>query len=141
MSDVPFHYVDLRAFCYDTEDEQRVERALRHFLPDDESIEIERAESRGHHGDRIVVLSVRVERADQIRHVFSQLRDGADIDAIRDELADRVTDNCEFFVHLDKQAAYQGDARLGEGITFRGKVEAYPAKRETALENARDVLA
>lgn len=139
MSDVPFHYVDLRAFCYDTEDEQRVERALRHFLPED--TEIERAESRGHHGDRIVVLSVRVERANEIRHVFAQLRDGADIDAIRDQLSDRVTENCEFFIHLDKQAAYQGDAQLGEGITFRAKVEAYPAKREAALENARDALA
>ena len=139
MSDVPFHYVDLRTFCYDTEDEQRVERALRHFLPED--TEIERAESRGHHGDRIVVLSVRVERADEIRHVFDQLRAGADIDAIRDELEDRVTENCEFFVHLDKQAAFQGDAQLGEGISFRAKVEAYPAKREAALENARDALA
>ena len=139
MSDVPFHYVDLRSFCYDTEDEQRVERALRHFLPED--TEIERAESRGHHGDRIVVLSVRVERADEIRHVFDQLRAGADIDAIRAELEDRVTENCEFFVHLDKQAAFQGDAQLGEGISFRAKVEAYPAKREAALENAREALA
>lgn len=138
MSDVPFHYVDLRTFCYDTEDEQRVERALRHFLPED--TEIERAESHGHHGDRIVVLSVRVERASEIRHVLDQLRAGADIDAIRDELEDRVTENCEFFVHLDKQAAYQGDAKLGPGITFRAKVEAYPAKREAALENARAAL-
>ena len=141
MNDVPFHYVDLRTFCYDTEDEERVVRALRHFLPDDEDIEIERAESKGHHGDRIVVLSVRVERADEIRHVFDQLRAGADIDAIRAELEDRVTENCEFFVHLDKQAAFQGDARLGEGISLRAKVEAYPAKRDAALENARDALA
>lgn len=139
MSDVPFHYVDLRAFCYDTEDEQRVVAALQHFLPEDS--EVERAESRGHHGDRIVVLSVRVERADEIRHVFDQLRAGADIDAIRDQLEDRVTENCEFFVHLDKQAAFQGDAQLGEGISFRAKVEAYPAKREAALENAREALA
>lgn len=140
MSDVPFHYVDLRTFCYDTEDEQRVERALRHFLPGGD-IEIERAESEGHHGDRIVVFSVRVERASEIRHVFDQLKDGADIDEIRDQLEDRVTENCEFFVHLDKQAAYQGEAELGEGISFRAKVEAYPAKRDAALENARNALA
>jgi len=140
MSDIPFHYVDLRTFCYDTEDEQRVERALRHFLPADD-IEIERAESEGHHGDRIVVFSVRVERASEIRHVFDQLKAGADIDAIRDQLEDRVTENCEFFVHLDKQAAYQGEAELGEGISFRAKVEAYPAKRDAALENARNALA
>jgi len=139
MSEVPFHYVDLRAFCYDTEDENRVADALQHFLPED--VELERAESAGHHGDRIVVLSARVERADEMRHVLGQLRDGADIDRIRGELDQRVDDNCSLFVHLDKQEAFLGDARLGNGISLRAKVEAYPANKEEAVENDRDALA
>lgn len=138
MSNVPFHYIDLRTFAYDTEDEQRVVRALEHFLP--EEAEIQRAESTGHHGDRILVLSARVERADEMRHVIEQLQAGADIDQLREELDQRVNENCAFMVHLDKQAAYQGEAELGEGITFRAKVEAYPAKREAAVENAREAL-
>ena len=71
MSSVPFHYVDLRAFCYATEDEKRVEGALRTFLP--EEFPVDRAESEGHHGDRIVVLSARVENADGIRHVLDRV--------------------------------------------------------------------
>ncbi|MFC7046305.1 RNA-binding protein [Halobacteriaceae archaeon GCM10025711] len=138
MSSVPFHYIDVRAFCYETEDEQRVERALRHFLPED--VELERQTSTGHHGDRIVVLSARVERADEIRHVLEQLRTGGNVDRLRDELADRVDENCSFFAHLDKQAAYHGETELGTGIALRGKVEAYPAKRETAVENLREAL-
>jgi RNA binding exosome subunit len=138
MSSVPFHYFDLRAFCYDTEDEERVADAIRHFLPED--VEIQRSASEGHLGDRIVVLSARVERADEMRHVLDQLRDGADIDQIREQLDDRVDDNCSLFVHLDKQAAYQGDAQLGDGLSLRAKVEAYPAKREAAVKNARDAL-
>lgn len=55
MSGVPFHYVDLQAFCYATEDERRVESALRTYLP--EESEIERIENTGHAGDRIVVFS------------------------------------------------------------------------------------
>ena len=35
MATVPLHYVDLRTFCYATEDDQRVETALRTFLPED----------------------------------------------------------------------------------------------------------
>jgi len=136
---VPFHYVDLRAFCYETEDEARVEAALRHFVP--ESVDLERAETTGHNGDRIVVLSARVETADGMRHVLDRLRSGADVDRLRDELDSRVNENCALLAHLDKQAAYRGEARLGEGITFRAKVEAYPAKRETAVENAREALA
>lgn len=139
MGSIPLHYVDLRAFCYVTEDERRVEEALRTFLPED--FPVEREESEGHYGDRIVVLSARVENAGEVRHVLSQVATLNDIDDVRAELDDRVDDNCSFFLTLDKQAAFGGEVRRGDGITLRAKVEAYPAKRENAVENARDLLA
>ena len=138
MPSVPFHYVDLRAFCYATEDEKRVEGALRTYLPAE--YPIERATSEGHYGDRIVVLSARVENADDVRHVLSQVATLSDIDDVKSELDDRVDDNCSFFLTLDKQAAFRGEARRGDGITLRAKVEAYPAKREHAVANARELL-
>lgn len=140
MSSIPFHYFDLRAFCYVTEDDKRVEDALRTFLP--EEFELQRVESEGHHGDRILVLSARVEKADQMRTVLESLGDLADeeLARVRDELDERVNENCAFFLTLDKQAAYNGEVTLGDGITLRGKVEAYPAKRESAIENAQEVI-
>ena len=138
MAEVPFHYVDLRAFCYATEDDKRVEQALRTFLP--EEVEIERARSEGHHGDRIVVFSARVENADEMRHVLSKVAELDDVENLLSELDQRVDDNCSLFLRFDKQAAYRGDVALGEGITFRAKVEAYPAKKEAAVENARETL-
>jgi RNA binding exosome subunit len=138
MAAVPFHYVDLRAFCYATEDEKRVEDALRTYLP--EEFPVDRAETEGHHGDRILVFSARVENADDVRHVLSRLRESADLGRVEAELDERVTENCELFLTLDKQAAFHGEVGLGEGITFRAKVEAYPAKKETALENVREAL-
>ncbi|SEV88800.1 RNA-binding protein [Natrinema salifodinae] len=144
MPQIPLHYVDLRTFCYATEDEKRVEEALRTFLPDrddeDDPFEIERVESEGHYGDRILVLSARVENADDVRHVLSRLADLESFENLIDELDERVTENTELFLRLDKQAAFQGEVRLGDGITFRGKVEAYPAKKAQAVENAREVL-
>ncbi|MFW6018495.1 MAG: RNA-binding protein [Halapricum sp.] len=140
MSSVPLHYVDVRAFCYATEDEKRVEEALRTLLP--EEFELTRMENEGHHGDRIVVLSARVENADDIRVVLERLEELPTQDRQRlfGELDERVTDNTELFLTLDKQAAFGGDVRLGDGITVRAKVEAYPARKEAAVENARDVL-
>ncbi|WP_411963165.1 RNA-binding protein [Haloferax sp. YSMS24] len=138
MPRVPFHYIDLRTFCYETEDDKRVEEALRTFLPDE--FEIDRIESTGHHGDRIVVFSARAERADDIRHVLSKIRELDDFDGLLDELDDRVTENTEFFLRLDKQAAFKGEVRRGGGLTLRAKVEAYPAKKEAAVENAREAL-
>jgi RNA binding exosome subunit len=138
MGKIPLHDVDLRAFCYATEDDARVERALRTFLLEDH--EVERDETEGHHGDRILVLSARSENADAIRHVLDRLGDLEEIGRVREELDERVDDNCSLFLRLDKQAALSGDVRLGDGITLRAKVEAYPATKEAAVENAREAL-
>lgn len=138
MSAVPFHYVDLRTFCYATEDEKRVEAALRAFLPEDTEIERDRTE--GHHGDRILVLSVRLERADDVRHVLSRLTELGSVGRLATELEDRIDDNCAFFIQLDKQAAYGDRVELGDGLMLRGKVEAYPAKKQRAIETAREAL-
>lgn len=135
---LPFHYVDLRAFCYATEDEERVRDALRTILPPE--AEIQSAVGEGHHGDRIVVLSARVERAGEIEAIFSRLREHLDFATLREELADRLDDNNAFYLTLSKQAAATGEIARGDGITLRAKVEAYPAKRERALENAREAL-
>ena len=140
MSTVPFHYVDLRAFCYATEDEARVEGALRTFLPEDAPIE--RVETEGHHGDRILVLSTRLERADEVRHVLSQVATLAEDEreGLLAELDDRVDENCSFFLTLSKQAAFNGRVERGDGITLRGKVEAYPAEKERAVEHVRETF-
>lgn len=139
MPGVPFHYVDLRTFCYATEDLQRVERALRTFLPDE--FEISQTENEGYHGDPIRVLSARVENADDVRHVLATIARAEEFPRIFEELDDRVDENCSLFLRFDKQEAFHGGVALGEGITFRLKVEAYPAKRDRAIENARDGLA
>ena len=139
MGKLPFHYVDLRTFCYATEDEPRVEAALKYFLPDDYPIDRETGE--GHHGDPIVVLSARVENADDVRHVVGKVRELDDLETVLDELDQRVDEDCAFYLKLDKQAAFRGEVRRGEGILLRAKVEAYPAKKPAAVENAREALA
>jgi RNA binding exosome subunit len=141
MAGVPLHYVDLRAFCYVTEDEKRVAEALATFLP--EGTELDRAESEGHHGDRILVLSARVETADGMRTILSGLGDlpEADRERLERELDERVAEDCALFLTFDKQAAFNGEVCFGDGITLRAKVEAYPADRERAVENARELLA
>lgn len=139
MSSVPFHYVELRAFCYATEDEERVARAIRTYLP--EETELDRESSAGFHGDRIVVLSARVETADAIRYLLDRLGELDSLDRVIEELPERIDEDCSLFIYLDKQAAVTGDVQLGEGISLHAKVEAYPAKQAVALENAREALA
>ncbi len=137
MAGVPFHYLDFRTFAYETEEVERVEDALRTFLPPDTTLE--RDETAGHHGDRILILSTRLELADDIRYVLDRVTDAEDFDAVVTELAGRVDEDCAFFVRFDKQRAFrEGAIALGAGIQFRGKVEAYPATREGAIANLRE---
>lgn len=138
MGSVPFHYIDLRTFCYATEDEQRVKRALRTLVPEEH--DIDRQESKGHYGDRILIFSTRVETADEMRYVLGQLDTGDVFGRIAAEIDDRVTENTELFIQLDKQAAFNGTVALGDGITVRAKIEAYPAKRAHAIENVTDAI-
>ncbi len=139
MPSPPFHYLDLRAFCYATEDDARVEAALRTLLPDE--FPIDRSTTEGHHGDRIVVLEARVERADDVRTVLEHILATATVTELEHTLTERMDEDCAFFVRLDKQAAFRGSVRLGRGIQLRGKVEAYPANREAAIENLARYLA
>jgi RNA binding exosome subunit len=140
MSSVPFHYVDLRAFSYATEDDKRVEDALRLFLP--EEFEIDRVESGGHHGDRILVFSARVESAGAIRGVLDRLEELPEEELARvgAELEERVDEDCSFFVSLSKQAAFNGEVRLGDGLAVRGKVEAYPARKARAVDAVAELF-
>lgn len=133
-----FHYVDLRAFCYATEEEDRVEHSLRHYLPDE--YPVEREWSEGHHGDPIIVLSARVDNADDVRHVMHRVLEAGERERIVNEIEDRVDDDCSFHLRLDKQRAFAGESALGEGLHLRAKVEAYPAKREKAVEAVRRSL-
>jgi RNA binding exosome subunit len=140
MSSVPLHYVELRAFCYATEAEDRVQAAIQTLLPED--VDLQRAESEGHFGDPIVIFSARLERAGEIRDVLDALARLPDdeYEQVLAELDERVDEDCNLYLTLDKQAAYEGEVRLGDGITIRGKVEAYPAKQPSAVENAREML-
>jgi RNA binding exosome subunit len=135
---VEFHYVDLRAFCYATEDQDRVEDALRHYLPEDYPVEHETNE--GHHGDEIVVLSARVDNADDVRTVMDRVLKAGESERIIEEIEDRVDEDCSFHLRLDKQAAYDAESVFGDGLHLRAKVEAYPAKRQNAVEAVRRSL-
>lgn len=138
MASVPFHYLDIRAFCYATEDPVRVEAAVGTLLPPD--VELDREQSSGHHGDPITVLSTRIETADEMRSVLDQILTMDTIEAVRGALAERIAEDCSFFMRIDKQRAYEGEVVLGPGIQIRGKVEAYPAKRENAISNLDEYL-
>jgi len=131
-----FHYLSFRTFCQATEDEEKVVQALKFVSGVDA---VERNASEGYHGNKIVVLEGAIRSKKRIDAFFGRLSN-SDIAKILETLEQRVDEECALFFRLDKQEAYLGRLILAKSedvISVRAKVECYPRRRESALEQAR----
>ena len=125
-----FHWLEVRAFCHATEDEEKVVAAMRTVLPEGE---IRREKLGGHFGNPIVSLVARTERAADIRAVWGRLAHALGRDEILRGVAARLDEDAVFHMRLDKQRAFGGEltpAAEGDVIDVRAKVAAYPKKPE-----------
>lgn len=134
-----FASLHARILCHATEELEKVERALRNVIGEGE-IRVSRTE--GVHGNPITVLQVDLEERRAIDAFFSRLSAG-DLEEVVRTLDQRVDEERNLFVRVDKQSAFNGHVRLGSGgdvVSVRLRIMAFPAKREVAVECARDYL-
>lgn len=132
-----FHHLEFRAHGHATEEEDRVRQAFT-FVSGMEAPEVTRTQ--GYFGDPIVILRGRLEKAGPIREFWNRLRDGELLDAVVQTLDRRVDADGNLYLRFDKQAAYGGRLSLADHddvVSLRGKIAAYPAKRDRALAVAR----
>ncbi|OKY78242.1 MAG: Exosome subunit RNA binding protein with dsRBD fold [Candidatus Methanohalarchaeum thermophilum] len=144
MSRAPIHYIDLRTFCYSTESFEKVKAAFNQVIPQDQEINIEEIE--GNFGNEIKILKLRVKKSRKIRDLTNEIKSRINEDELKrlkSELPVRLDDNCSLFIRFNKQRAYKEDLELtdsGNAIVLRFKIAAYPAKREKALEIAKEIF-
>ncbi|MFQ6012434.1 MAG: RNA-binding domain-containing protein [Thermoplasmata archaeon] len=135
-----FRRLDFRVHTHATEEEDRVRRALA-FVSGVEEPSVQRAE--GHHGNPISILTARLVRAADIRAFWDRVKAEGQLAPILSELERRVDGRGHLFLRFDKQEAYRGRLKLvrhDDIVSVKGKVSAYPARRERALEVARAYL-
>ena len=69
---------------------------------------------------------------------------GKDIcDWIVEDIDNRIDNDCVFYLRLDKQAAVQGRyevAHHGDVVAVTGKLQAHPAKKESAVQTMLEFL-
>ena len=129
----------IRAFSHATEDIVKVRAAVTNAFGD---CELHVHQTEGHHGNPISIIECSLQDASSILGFFSKLSD-EDIDHLIRTLDERTDDDCHLFFKLDKQSAYQGSIKLSSGedvLSVRAKVRSFPAKRELAVEAAREYL-
>jgi RNA binding exosome subunit len=113
----PVAYVDVRTFAHATEDNDKVLKALQNVLPPElvETIVFKKTGLCGHHGNPIVLFEARVKDRKAAGAIFSKVCAGLGI--LDKELLNREIDSHlekgNIFLRLDKQAAFQGEMKLG----------------------------
>ena len=134
-----FHWVRVQTFCYATERQELLEETMAELVgPDGFTEDISESE----HGETMLILEARMTRQKEFRSLFSKL--GPEILSwIREDMANRVDEDCIFYMRLDKQKAVQGiyeAAHHGDVIAITAKIQAHPAKKEVAEENMAEFI-
>lgn len=135
-----FHSVEFRAYVHATEDETRVERAMRTLSPEG-TIETEAAE--GHHGNPILMKRLRIQKDDAITAFWRRVKEAGLLEKILEDLEARIDEDAVLHLRFDKQAAHRGSielARTDDVISVRAKIAAHPAKKSFAAPVAREYL-
>ncbi len=140
MGDI--HNITLRAIAQATESIDRVKIALSFFIFGDE---IETITTEGHFGNPITVLQIRLRGRECSRFIqdIKVKLPAYEIQRLKNELPNRVDDDCILYIRFDKQAAYGGIMRLAtsaDTITAEIKLRAFPARRENAIAVAGTLL-
>ena len=142
MSSKTIHNISFRAICAATEGEEKVKKALSLFIFENE---INIINTDGHFGNPISILTAIIRGNDCSRFIEilrSKLPE-QDIQRLKNEICDRVDDDCVLHIRFDKQTAYDGNVQLattGDAITTEIKLRTYPARREKAIGLAENIF-
>lgn len=137
------HYILFRTQAHTTEDVSRVKQALENVLPPETPIEEE--ETIGYFNNPIHILSARLEKkaAEKYMDFLRARLPDQDLRDLIEEIPERVSESCDFYLKLSKQDAYLGDVRTSyaeDVIAMRARIAAYPAKREPCIQAMKEYL-
>ncbi len=135
--------VDISCFAHATEDEGKVLDAVKHVLPLAfvESVSFAKTKAQGHHGNPITVFETRIKDKETARAVVDNI--AANLTPLdKETLLNEVEKHVEkgnFFVRLDKQAAFQGALRLAVVDPIRVRLRLRKNRFEDVVEVCREI--
>jgi RNA binding exosome subunit len=135
--------VEVSAFAHATEDEDKVEKALRNLLPEEtRDIRVKRMPLTGYHGDPITVVTgkMRKKEATGVLRKVVQALSSLDQQRLLDESEERLDDGGNLYIRLDKQKAYLGKASLLETDPVRMKFRLRLPHGKNRAEYVHDVI-
>ncbi len=136
--------VEVSTFSHATEDEDKVENAIKNLLPEENrDLWITRKTLKGYHGDPITIVTGKIRTkkgaTGVLRRVVQELS-SLDQQRLLDELEERLDEGGNLYIRLDKQNAYLGKVLLLETDPVKMKFKLRLPHGKDRLEYVRDIV-
>jgi len=136
------HNISYRVFVYGTENEEKVREAIQTLFPNSHP-QIETIE--GYFKNPVLILHDKIGKKREIRDFMKILEtlNSSTKKRVLNELNNKMDDKGNLFLRFDKQRAYLGDLKIiehGDAVHVKIKIAAYPAKKENAIEGAKEIF-
>ncbi|MEN6553001.1 MAG: RNA-binding protein [Methanobacterium sp.] len=136
------HNISYRVFVYGTENEEKVKEAVQTLFPNSHP---QTDTTEGYFKNPVLILHDKISKNREIKnfiHILEEI-DESSKKQLRSELENKMDERGNLFLRFDKQRAYLGDLKIikhGDAIHVKINIAAYPAKKEKAMEVARDIF-
>ena len=119
MVNLPISFIEVRVLAHSTENPDKVYTALTNILGKEifDKVEFKKENLQGHHGNPITLIKTRIYSKSQARKILENIflkLDKQNREQVLMEVKDRVDEDGNFYLRLDKQAAYLGKIKLFE---------------------------
>jgi len=140
---LPVSEVDISCFAHATEDEGKVLDAVRSILPQAsvENVVFAKTKAQGHHGNLIMVFETKITDKEVVKAVVDNLASNLtplDKETLLNEV-ERHVEKGNFYVRLDKQAAFQGEFKLAVVDPIRVRLRLKKSRFEDVVEVCREI--
>lgn len=135
-----FKYAEIEVFVYATEDLEKVLISLENILCTKvEGLKLKVQKLRGHYGNPITKVRVRVNEKTVLQHLVENLRRLSEHDKqlLLSELNRHIDTKGNFYLRLDKQSAFFNELRLSDRdpIWIKAKISS-----ESAIDDIKALL-
>jgi hypothetical protein len=121
----PLGYIEIRVFSHATEDQEKVQTAVRNTLPEEliTNMLFSKTSLTGHHGNPILLLEAKLVDKQALPLVLKRIGNGLpplDKAHLSEQMGLHV-DRSNLYLRFDKQQAFVGQLRLGlqDAIHFK----------------------
>jgi RNA-binding protein len=122
----PIAYIDIRVFAHATENQEKVQSAVKNLLTEElaENLLFEKTTLEGHHGNPITLFTTRLTDKKQLPTMMQKI--AGTLSALDKEELDRDIklhiEKGNLYLRLDKQSAFLGAAKFTQNDPIHLKV-------------------